>query len=82
MRVILNIEVYDFIMEMPQYIPVDITDEIQAIYPDVELTKDFIKEIETQFKKVIGNNAVVMKYSDKKEWVLDRKVKELFFNDF
>ena len=79
MRIFLIVEVYDDIMEMPQHISADVTDEIHEIYKGTELTKEFVRTIESKFKDVIGKNAIVMEYNDQKEWVLDRKVKELFY---
>lgn len=78
-RIFLTIEIYDVIMEMMQYIPADITDELAGMYKDIVLDKNFVKSIEEKIKTTIAKDVITMKYSEEKEWKLGKTVKELFF---
>ncbi|MDF2865228.1 MAG: hypothetical protein K0R72_37 [Clostridia bacterium] len=77
-RVFFVVEYDDDMMGMPQHISADITEELQQIHHVTEFDKVFVKKIEEDMKVTLGKEVIYLRYSNEKEWVLDRPLQQWY----
>lgn len=75
-RVFIVVEIYDDYMEMPQHVAVDVTDELEEIYK--EMDKIFVKKIEKKLKHTFKNKTLYLKYFMCGNYILATPLKELY----
>lgn len=77
-RIFIVLGFYDDLMEMPQHVTVDVTEELEQIYKGFEFDRAFVKRLEKKLKLTLGDKGIYVKYSIPFSWTLCSPLNEIY----